>query len=79
MIATKLMWMIFSRGSAQNQTTIEQSLMSGINLDSVADKASEKHNKICEKELVKNIARSDTRQDPEDTKIEASRTNNPSL
>ena len=46
----------------------EQSLMAGINLDSVADKASEKHNKLCEKELVKNIARSDTRQDPEDTK-----------
>ena len=46
----------------------EQSLVSGLNLDYVSEKATEKHNKIAEKELVKSIVKSDTRPTPEDTK-----------
>ena len=44
----------------------EPSLLSGINLDSVAEKASEKHNKLAERELVKSISKIE--KDPEDTK-----------
>ena len=42
----------------------EPSLLSGINFDSVADKASEKHNKLAERELVKSISKIE--KDPEE-------------
>jgi hypothetical protein len=46
----------------------EQSLVSGLNLDYVTEKATQKHNKLAEKELVKSIVTSETKPSPEDTK-----------